>query len=81
MGKHGRSDRNRERFVPTPGEIYENAGGGSYKCESVNFDGSAWMVNVKSGWELLAHGVGRYPDGKIDWNYSTGGHFTEGVKG
>lgn len=35
------------------------------------------MVNVLSGWSFLAHGVGIYPDGRIDWDYSTDGRFTK----
>ena len=71
--------RTRTPFSPEPGAVYENAGGGRYLCEKL-LHGShfnAWMVNVKSGWSFLAHGVGRYPDGRIDWDYSTGGRFGE----
>ena len=38
------------------------------------------MVNVRSGWSFLAHGVGIYPDGRIDWDYSTDGRFTKFVE-
>ncbi|MBQ1576682.1 MAG: hypothetical protein IIZ83_06955 [Oscillospiraceae bacterium] len=74
------ADRMKEStpFSPEPGKIYENEGGGVFRCESLSggnmFD--AWMVNVRSGWYFLARGVRLYPDGRIDWNYSTGGRFT-----
>lgn len=70
----------RAPFSPEPGKIYELASpsGGRFYCESL-FGGSlftAWMTNVRSGWHFLAHGVGIYPDGRIDWDYSTAGQFT-----
>ncbi len=36
---------------------------------------AARMQNTASGWMLLAHGTQMYPDGTIEWNYSTEGHF------
>lgn len=73
--------RSRTPFSPEPGKIYELASpsGGRFYCES-RPSGSlfnAWMVNVLSGWSFLAHGVGIYPDGRIDWDYSTAGRFTD----
>jgi hypothetical protein len=72
--------KTRTPFSPEPGKIYELASpsGGRFYCES-RPSGSlfnAWMVNVLSGWSFLAHGVGIYPDGRIDWDYSTDGRFT-----
>ena len=65
-------------FQPTEGEIYRNAGGGSYLCRrALNGSESARMVNVKSGWDFIAHGLRRYFDGSIEWDYSTGGCFGE----
>lgn len=52
-----RSYENRERFTPVPGEVYDNAGGSRYRCESLCADGSAWFTNVKSGWHFNAKGV------------------------
>lgn len=65
----------RKPFSPEKGERYENAGGGEYEC--IWSDGSrlAKFTNVKSYWTLVAHGVGIYSDGRIDWDYSTDGHF------
>ena len=68
----------RKPFIPRTGEIYENEGGGRYLCVSGRMGAGpalATMRNVKSGWQLIAHGVGIYEDGRIDWDYSTGGQF------
>ena len=71
--------QNPQRFIPSNGRIYENAGGGRYSCEhSLHYlTGScdAWMKNRASGWTCLAHGIVRYEDGTIEWDYSTDGHF------
>lgn len=62
----------RQKYTPAKGAYYENQGGGYYRCMEVQGDYTALMVNTKSGWQLVAHGVGIYPDGKIDWDYSSG---------
>lgn len=55
------------------GHVYDNVGGGSYICISKSLArGSYTFENVKSGWRLIAFGVGVYIDGKIDWDYSKG---------
>lgn len=64
-------------FDKEEGEIYRNAGGGSYLCKRASGSESARMVNVKSGWDFIAHGLRRYFDGSIEWDYSTGGCFGE----
>ena len=35
-------------------------------------------MNIASGWTLSAHGIVRYEDGTIEWDYSKGGCFNEG---
>ena len=66
----------RKPFNPQHGVVYENEGGGMYECTSFSNDHhSALFRNVKSGWHFQAHGIGVYEDGKIDWDYSTGGSF------
>lgn len=66
----------RRPFVPKVGKVYENEGGGSYKCLSVDrYTKSAWMSNVATGWSFGAYHIGIYSDGKIDWQYSTNGRF------
>ena len=71
--------KGRTPFSPEPGKIYELASpsGGRFLCQKLQYGSqfNAWMVNVLSGWSFLAHGVGIYPDGRIDWDYSTDGRF------
>ena len=69
--------KGRAPFSPEPGKIYENEGGGRFLCQKLQYGSlfNAWMVNVLSGWSFFAHGVGIYPDGRIDWDYSTDGRF------
>lgn len=33
------------------------------------------LINIRTGWTLVAHGVNLYPDGLYDWDFSTNGHF------
>lgn len=67
---------NPQPFAPIYGEVYENAGGGRYLCESrEGSTSSAWFTNVASGWHCLAKGIVRYEDGTIEWDRSTDGHF------
>ena len=66
--------KDRWKFVPEVGTIYQNHGGGTFKCLSVR-GRTARFVNINSGWTFLAHECHRYTDGSIDWNWSTGGRF------
>ena len=68
----------RKPFHPEHGVVYENEGGGMYECTSWKNDDTdtALFRNVKSGWHFVAHGIGIYADGKIDWDYSTSGTFS-----
>ncbi len=65
----------RKPHHPILGGIYENEGGGVFECEMELPGNDAIMRNVKSDWVFVAHGIGMYEDCKIDWDYSTGGHF------
>ncbi len=71
--------QNPKPFTPVKGEIYENAGSGKYLCRSSyqHDDGytTAWMINIKSGWDFTAKGIIRYEDGTIEWDHSTDGNF------
>ena len=76
-------NRDRKPYVPENGQIYRNHGGGIFRCKSAAFRSNwhgicARMENVASGWTFQANGIHGYPDGSIDWNFSTGGHFQEG---
>ena len=66
--------QNPQRFSPVVGEVYENAGGGRFTCRSSNGNHGR-MQNIASGWDCVAHGIVRYEDGTIEWDYSTGGQF------
>ena len=71
--------QNPKAFVPMPGHVYENASGGRYRCQRIweCYDGEifAWMQNVASGWTCRCHGIVRYEDGSIEWDFSKYGHF------
>lgn len=66
----------RTKFTPAPGKVYRNTSGFCYRCMSVssNKTHTATMCS-EAGWLFQAHGCGMYEDGKIDWDYSTGGQF------
>ncbi len=78
---------NRVRITPEVGKIYEHNSGGTYICLSLeneisvttsgNTGKSAVLQNTETGWTLLAHGVNKYDNGKIDWDFSTQGRFEE----
>jgi|GEM_PF-704645 len=59
-----------------PGCTYINHNGGDYLCISIPDEKSAVMERVKDKWTLVAHGIKMYGDGTIEWDYSTGGHWT-----
>lgn len=67
--------KTRKPFRPEFRVIYENEGGGHFECLSKAPERIAIMRNIKSGWTFTAVGIGIYEDGKIDWDYSTGGTF------
>lgn len=73
MTKYNLKDR--KPFTPECDRIYTNAGGGQYQCEGRNYPGGFRFRNVISGWTLIAYGLGIYPDGTIDWDYSKGLYF------
>ena len=62
-------------FLPTVGEVYKNKGGGTYRCVKIYSIRDVRMINVNSGWEFTAHTIQRYPDGTIEWDYSTDGRW------
>ena len=73
----------RKLFNPVYGEIYQNRGGGYYRCITPPYlkfdypDGEARMMNVQTGWTIRVAGIVQYEDGTIEWDYSHGGYFTE----
>ena len=61
-------------FIPTVNRVYRNKNGSSYRCVESSPERTVF-INILSGWILNAHEVRMYDDGKIDWDYSEGGHF------
>ena len=62
-------------FVPQVGQVYQNRNDRSYLCLSVEKrpllnDTTAQMRRTSDGWTLTAHGLIRYENGTIEWNYS-----------
>ena len=71
----------RRTYAPEYGRTYINEGGGEYRCISqINSYETAWFQNVASGWVLIAHMIGIYEDGTIDWDYSNGIEFRKVVE-
>lgn len=69
---------NRTRFTPRLMEILKLKGTSTeYVCLKRVGKYEAYLKNLKTGWTLLAHGIGYYTDGSIDWDFSTEGHFEE----
>jgi hypothetical protein len=64
-----------KRFIPERNKIYQNVGGGKFICLESNDFCDAVMQNIASKWTFTAKVCRIYSDGKIDWDYSTGGYF------
>ena len=69
----------RKSFTPGIGEVYALYGGKGQKYRVLGIEGmaTAKLQGVTSYWTFIAHGIGRYDDGSIDWDFSTGGYFTK----
>ena len=64
------------RFTPRICETFKLKNStAEYICLKVFGEYKATLKNKKTGWTLVANGLGRYPDGSIDWDFSTEGHF------
>lgn len=69
-------------FIPQVGHIYRNRNGQQYLCLKVELkmprsDTVVLFRRISDGWTLQAHGPIRYGDNTIEWNYSTGGHWSK----
>ena len=42
---------------------------------------TALVRSTVTGWTIVIHGVNQYPDGSIDWDFSTGGIYTDWTDG
>ena len=70
----------RKKFTPVPGQVYQNHGGGEYRClRSGGFvpARSGIMQNTKTGWTFVAWGCTIFADGTIEWARSVCGTFCE----
>lgn len=38
---------------------------------------TAMVRSTITGWTMIVHGTNMYEDGSIDWDFSTGGHWTD----
>lgn len=38
---------------------------------------TALVRSTITGWTMVVHGTNMYDDGSIDWDFSTGGHWTD----
>lgn len=56
------------------GTIYSNSGS-HYLVKEVKDRQWTEVVNIRSGWECIAHGTHQDFSGEMWWDYSTGGHF------
>ena len=64
----------RTRFTPRICETFKLKNStAEYICLKVFGEYKAALKNKKP--DGLANGLGRYPDGSIDWDFSTEGHF------
>ena len=60
------------------GKTYELEGGREYKCLAIEPGPDAILERVRDKYILHAHGTLIEPDGKIRWDYSSGGHWPNG---
>jgi len=66
-------------IIPEEGKVYKNRNGWRYLCVGApgpqDTSDAATMQRVTDGWTLKAHNVYQYPDGTIEWDFSTEGHW------
>lgn len=58
------------------GQVYTNRNGSQYKVIGTTIAGTI-MQRISDGWTLVAHGIVQCPDGTIEWDFSTHGHWPE----
>ena len=64
----------RRRYSIKKNEVVLNRNGWFFIC--VKEGKNPTLMNVRTGWEMVVHGLGIYDDGKIDWDFSTGGFWS-----
>ena len=61
----------RRKYSVKKNEVVQHKNGWYFIC--IEPGKNPTLMNVKTGWEMVVHGLGQYDDGKIDWDFSTGG--------
>ncbi len=64
-----------ERIIPTEGTVYTADDGFRYLCTAApgpqDTSDAATLERVTDGWTLKAHNVYQFPNGVIQWDFST----------
>ena len=64
----------RRKYSIKKNEVVQHKNGWYFIC--IEDGKNPTLMNVKTGWEMVVHGLGKYDDGKIDWDFSTGGYWS-----
>ena len=77
-------ERSKE-WILVPGHVYRlHDSKETYYLVTGDKDPDDWsdfnceLQSVHSGWTFTAHGTKIYPDGSIEWDFSTNGRFEHG---
>lgn len=57
------------------GKVYDHRDGNQYKCLAFKSDNTFVLERIGDRWTMEVHGVYMDEDGRIHWDYSTGGYF------
>lgn len=66
------------RTILLTGKVYRHCNGSHYRCIA-KADHGYVVQCIESGWQCIAVNIWSYPNGRIHWDYSYGGHFAEEV--
>ena len=64
----------RRKYSIKKNEVVQHKNGWYFIC--IEDGKNPTLMNVNTGWEMVVHGLGQYDDGKIDWDFSTGGFWS-----
>lgn len=65
------------RAILLVGQTYRTGGG--FVIEVKEKTPRGYLTESERGWVQEIHGVWQHPDGHIEWDFSTGRHWKEGV--
>lgn len=65
------------RAILLVGQTYRTSAG--FVIEVKEKTPTGYLTESEHGWVQVIHGVWQHPDGHIEWDFSTGGHWKEGV--